>query len=57
MTQKMEKDSVLKRPDYWGGWRLSPSYMEFWKGRPNRLHDRISFSMTDQKWNIQRLEP
>lgn len=47
----------IPRPEYWGGYRLKPSVFEFWQGRPNRLHDRIQFSLSEENWLIQRLSP
>ncbi len=49
----------LTRPDYWGGFRLSPSVYEFWQGRPSRQHDRFRFSRTDSsnQWEVDRLAP
>jgi pyridoxamine 5'-phosphate oxidase len=45
-------------PDFWGGYRLVPASLEFWQGRPARLHDRISYSRNpDGSWVIRRLEP
>lgn len=47
-----------KRPSFWGGYRLSPQSIEFWQGRPNRLHDRILYTLqNDGSWLIQRLAP
>ncbi len=45
------------RPPNWGGYRLVPSELEFWKGRPSRLHDRIRFCRTGDAWRIERLAP
>ena len=46
------------RPAHWGGYRLVPSYWEFWQGRPSRLHDRIVYvKQADGQWVIQRLAP
>jgi pyridoxamine 5'-phosphate oxidase len=45
------------RPDHWGGYRLSPTEIEFWQGRPSRLHDRIQYKLQDQAWRIARLAP
>jgi pyridoxamine 5'-phosphate oxidase len=45
-------------PDYWGGYVLSPTRIEFWQGRPNRLHDRFRYLKgSDGKWQIERLCP
>jgi pyridoxamine 5'-phosphate oxidase len=46
------------RPSHWGGYRLMPDYMEFWQGRPSRLHDRIVYSLQpDGSWQRERLQP
>jgi pyridoxamine 5'-phosphate oxidase len=48
----------IKRPDNWGGYRLETARIEFWKGRPSRLHDRILYERRDDgEWTIQRLAP
>lgn len=47
----------LPKPEFWGGYRLIPDYYEFWQGRPNRLHDRISYKKQDGQWIIERLMP
>ena len=44
-------------PDYWGGFRLVPSRIEFWQGRPNRLHDRFRYTRQAATWTIARLSP
>ena len=44
-------------PDYWGGYRLLPTSLEFWQGRPSRLHDRIEYFQTSGGWQIRRLSP
>ena len=45
-------------PSYWGGYRLAPSTIEFWQGRPNRMHDRLLYSrQSDGQWKIERLAP
>lgn len=45
------------RPAHWGGYRLTPVAMEFWQGRPNRLHDRLLYTRTGKRWSISRLAP
>ena len=47
----------LAKPEFWGGYRLVPDYYEFWQGRPNRLHDRLSYERIDGTWKLQRLMP
>lgn len=46
------------RPEQWGGYRLSPTTIEFWQGRPSRLHDRLLYTKCDgDSWTVQRLSP
>jgi pyridoxamine 5'-phosphate oxidase len=45
------------RPPHWGGYRLVPHALEFWQGRPSRLHDRLRYRLTDGQWVIERLAP
>ncbi|MDB5812559.1 MAG: pyridoxamine 5-phosphate oxidase [Betaproteobacteria bacterium] len=46
-----------KRPPHWGGYRVLPTALEFWQGRPNRLHDRVLYSRVGDAWKIERLAP
>ncbi|RKS98286.1 pyridoxamine 5'-phosphate oxidase [Flavobacterium sp. 123] len=49
---------VIPRPKHWGGYLVVPFEVEFWQGRPNRLHDRIRYtSQEDYSWKIDRLSP
>jgi pyridoxamine 5'-phosphate oxidase len=45
------------RPEHWGGYRLEPTEIEFWQGRPSRLHDRIHYKLEGSSWKIERLAP
>lgn len=54
---KRAETGGLSRPDYWGGYRLQPEAFEFWQGRENRLHDRISYTRKPEGWEITRLAP
>lgn len=47
----------VPRPEFWGGWVLRPVTMEFWQGRPSRLHDRFRYERVDDRWTITRLAP
>ncbi|HEX5218443.1 MAG TPA: pyridoxamine 5'-phosphate oxidase [Verrucomicrobiae bacterium] len=48
----------IPMPPYWGGYVLSPNRIEFWQGRPNRLHDRFCYTrQPDGKWKLERLSP
>lgn len=47
----------IRRPEGWGGYRLSPSRMEFWKGREARMHDRIEYEREGDRWSMRRLQP
>lgn len=57
--EKEAEGKEVKRPDNWGGFVISPVSMEFWQGRPNRLHDRIRYTLTEDQldWKIERLAP
>jgi pyridoxamine 5'-phosphate oxidase len=48
----------IPRPDHWGGFRVVPTEMEFWQGRPSRLHDRLRYRLQEKgAWMIDRLAP
>ena len=44
-------------PDFWGGYRVTPSSFEFWQGRESRLNDRFLYSLSDGEWSLERLAP
>lgn len=50
-------NSAIKKPVQWGGYAVAPISIEFWQGRPNRLHDRILYTPEGKKWKINRLAP
>ena len=56
LTEKFEGDDV-PIPEFWGGYRVEPSVIEFWQGRDSRLHDRIVFTKHEAGWTTERLEP
>lgn len=55
---KQFENGDIPRPPHWGGYLVVPDVMEFWQGRPNRLHDRIQYSKSEnESWKIERLAP
>jgi pyridoxamine 5'-phosphate oxidase len=57
MTERF-RNKRIPLPPHWGGYRLKPEIMEFWQGRPNRLHDRFRYTrLADGSWQIDRLAP
>lgn len=54
---QQEKQENPERPPFWGGYRLVPSYFEFWQGRPSRLHDRLAYTLDGGLWARARLAP
>ena len=57
LHEQVTEKAELAKPEFWGGYRLVPDYYEFWQGRPNRLHDRLSYERIDGLWTLQRLMP
>ena len=56
--KKKFHNKSIPRPNKWGGFLIKPISIEFWQGRPNRLHDRISFQLINKnKWKVERLAP
>tara|TARA_R110000868_G_scaffold1211_2_gene9331 strand:+ start:52278 stop:52922 length:645 start_codon:yes stop_codon:yes gene_type:complete len=63
LDQKFKKlaekypEGKVPMPESWGGYKIIPSYFEFWQGRRSRLHDRITYKQEKESWLIQRLSP
>ncbi len=56
--KKTTKNSKVERPEHWGGYRVKPVIIEFWQGRPSRLHDRLQYTIDESgSWKIERLAP
>ncbi|ANH79688.1 pyridoxamine 5'-phosphate oxidase [Niabella ginsenosidivorans] len=57
-TKRAEAGEKIIKPEHWGGFLVSPVRIEFWQGRPNRLHDRLLYTLQDNgTWKIERLAP
>ncbi len=57
-TKKEMKGQKIERPAHWGGYIVKPVIIEFWQGRPDRLHDRLQYTLLDDgNWKIERLAP
>jgi pyridoxamine 5'-phosphate oxidase len=56
--EKEYEGKKIPRPDHWGGFRVVPTELEFWQGRPSRLHDRLRYRLQENGvWEIDRLAP
>jgi pyridoxamine 5'-phosphate oxidase len=55
--ETLYRDREIDCPEFWGGYRLKPESIEFWKGRIGRLHDRILYQRNPDGWTISRLAP
>lgn len=56
--KKQLKNETIQRPEHWGGYIVKPVIIEFWQGRPSRLHDRLQYSLQENgEWKIERLAP
>ena len=49
--------SLLSRPAHWGGYRITPTEVEFWQGREHRFHDRLRYRLDGTRWLVERLAP
>ena len=56
-TERRFEGQDVPRPPFWGGFRLIPHRIEFWFGRPDRLHDRVLYTRDGDRWRIERLYP
>ncbi len=57
LTERNPEGTPIARPAHWGGVRVVPAEIEFWQGRPNRLHDRLRYRREQGRWLIERLAP
>ncbi|PSQ97454.1 MAG: pyridoxamine 5'-phosphate oxidase [Bacteroidetes bacterium SW_9_63_38] len=60
VTAEYEDEETIPRPPHWGGYVVRPTAIEFWQGRPNRLHDRLRYRRSDldtDHWRLERLAP
>lgn len=58
LQTQYQNDATIPRPESWGGFRVIPNRIEFWQGRPSRLHDRLVYNLQDDRsWQITRLAP
>lgn len=56
--EKKFENAPITRPPHWGGYRLTPNYIEFWQGRPSRLHDRVCYELLENgDWELSILAP
>ncbi|WP_229308443.1 pyridoxamine 5'-phosphate oxidase [Jiulongibacter sediminis] len=57
LEEKFREVNPIPKPPYWGGYRLLPESIEFWQGRPSRLHDRLIYTKKENYWIRERLSP
>jgi len=56
-NEKFKDLELIPKPEHWGGYNIKPTYIEFWQGRPSRLHDRLRYTTINDEWKIERLSP
>lgn len=58
LTKRVEAGEKIIKPEHWGGFLVTPTRIEFWQGRPSRLHDRLLYALqADGTWKMERLAP
>jgi pyridoxamine 5'-phosphate oxidase len=57
LERRWPEGAQVPMPDFWGGYALRPERMEFWQGRPSRLHDRFRYTRQGASWVVSRLAP
>jgi pyridoxamine 5'-phosphate oxidase len=57
LDRRWPEGTEVPMPDFWGGYRLVPERIEFWQGRPSRLHDRFRYERQEAAWTVSRLSP
>ena len=57
VEERFRSTADVPRPPQWGAWLVEPTRIEFWQGRPSRLHDRLVFGRREDGWRIERLQP
>lgn len=57
LEERFSGEDEIPTPEHWGGYRLEPEVLEFWQGRPNRLHDRLVYRKSGDAWILERLWP
>jgi pyridoxamine 5'-phosphate oxidase len=57
LEEEYAETNEIPMPAYWGGYSILPNSIEFWQGRPNRLHDRLLYLREGETWRIERLSP
>jgi pyridoxamine 5'-phosphate oxidase len=56
-VQEEHADEEVPVPGHWGGYRVEPGSLEFWQGRPGRMHDRLEYRREGDRWRVVRLAP
>jgi len=57
LEEKWKGVADIDKPQFWGGYAVKPTLMEFWQGRPGRLHDRLRYRKEGENWILERLAP